>query len=141
LNYGCGIGDRLHRLYAISTDRAYYVFELLLTNVFKVDVELTLGVFLHAGRYADAPWLGKAFQACRHIDAITEDVSTIKDDVAMVYAHPKFDPFLAGHLGIPLNHPTLELDSAAQRVHHARELYEPWFQNPGAARTPCVRSS
>jgi hypothetical protein len=51
-----------------------------------------------------------------------------------MYAHPKLDPFLAGHLGISLNHPALDLESAAQRVDHAPELYE--HAVPGSLHDP-----
>src|SRR5262249_43212009 len=56
------------------------------------------------------------------VHPITKDVIPIDDDVALVYADPEFDAPVLRHLGVPLYHPPLHLDSAPQGIHHAGEL-------------------
>ena len=75
-------------------------------------------------RDADSCGLADPLQACRHVHAITKDVVTYADVVALVNANAKFDPPRLRHLGVAVRHGTLELYRAPQRVDHARKLHE-----------------
>jgi hypothetical protein len=96
----------------------------LLASVLEGQLKLTLGVLLHATRDTDPPRLSNPLQPRSHVHAVTEDVPAFDDHVALVDTDPKFDALLLSQLGIALSHPTLNLDSTAEGVHHTRELHE-----------------
>jgi hypothetical protein len=98
------------------------ILKLLLTYVLESDVQLALSVLLHPARHTNARRFRQTLQACSYVDAISEDVPTVDDDVALVYSHPELDPLVRRDLGIALGHSALNLDSTVQRIHHAREL-------------------
>jgi hypothetical protein len=110
--------------HAVDPHETGDVLELLLPCVLEGQLKLTLRVFVHSTGYADASGLGKALQTRSHIDAITEDVATLDDYVTLMNAHPELDARVPGHLGVPLDHPALDLDSAAEGIHDARELHK-----------------
>src|SRR5262249_31950073 len=85
---------------------------------------LTSGILLDPSRHADASRLRNALQASSDVHAITKDVATLDDHVALVDTNPELDALVRGHLGVPLSHPALNLDSAAEGVHDTRELHE-----------------
>jgi len=103
------------------TGRAIF-FELLLSGILEGDVELTLGILLHPCRHADLARCRKPFQTCRHIDAITKDIVTVDDNIAKIDANSELDLLGLGDLGVPFGHIPLNLDGAAQRIHHAGEF-------------------
>src|SRR5262249_45424676 len=72
--------------------------------------------------HTNPPGLRKPLQTRSHVDTIPEYVASLDDHVALVDADPKLDALVLGHLRIPLRHATLDLDTTAQRIHHAREL-------------------
>jgi len=48
----------------------------------------------------------------------------LSDHVAQIDPNPKPDPAFLGHLGLAVNHPALDLDSATHRVHDTRKFRE-----------------
>jgi hypothetical protein len=95
-----------------------------------------LRILLHSGRHADAPRLSKPFQTRRHVHAVSEDVIAIDDDVPHVDTYAELDPLLRGHLGVTLDHPSLDLDSTAQGIHNAGELDQ--HAVPGGLHDPAA---
>src|SRR5262249_6556271 len=73
-------------------------------------------------RHADAAGLRNTFQPCGHVHAIAEDVATVDHHIADIDADAKLDPLLLGHVRVALGHASLDIDSAAHRVHDAAEL-------------------
>jgi hypothetical protein len=59
-----------------------------------------------------------------HVYAILINVPTVDDDVTHVDPDPELDPHFLRDLRIPADHATLDLDRAAQRIHHARKLHQ-----------------
>ena len=49
-------------------------------------------------------------------------ITSLSNHVAKVYADAESDPPLLGHLGLAPGHPTLDLDSTADGIHHAGKL-------------------
>jgi hypothetical protein len=81
-----------------------------------------LRILLHAGGHADASWLCERLQACRHVDPITEDVTSFDDDVSLMNTDPEPDALVLGHPSISLRHAPLDLNGTADRIDYACEL-------------------
>ena len=96
--------------------------EALLAEVAEGEVELAGGVFLHPRRDADAARLGQRFEARRDIDAITEDVAVLGDNVALVYADAEHDAVAGCDRGVAFGHYRLDLCGTAQRVDRTAEF-------------------
>jgi hypothetical protein len=96
----------------------------VLASVLEREFKLTLRVLLNTTRDTDAPRLRQCLQTRGDVHTIAKDVIALDDHIALVNTEPELDALLRGHLGVPLNHPPLYLDSAAKRVHHAREIHE-----------------
>jgi len=103
-------------------ERAGNVFNLLLAQVLEDVIELVPYLIANDPANADPARLCQSFQARGHIDAVAEDVVLLDDYVAEIDAHTKPDPSILRDFGLALGHPPLHLDSAPNRVDHAREL-------------------
>ena len=65
------------------------------------------------------------------VDAITHDVAiAFLDHIAKMNTDPKLDAALCRKASIPLGHPVLQLDGAANGIDHASELYEEAVASP-----------
>jgi hypothetical protein len=82
------------RSHAVCPDGPRDVFERLLAHVFESEVEAARRIFLNARGDTDTARLGEAFEAGRDIDAVSEDVAVLDDDVALVNADAEFDAML-----------------------------------------------
>ena len=71
---------------------------------FDLAPDLPIGVI----RYANSAWLGNALQPRGDIDAITENIVVVDDNVADMDADAKFDPLILRQGGILLGHPALD---------------------------------
>lgn len=74
---------------AKGANRSRDVFELLLAAVLEWKLKPAGQVFVNAARDADSSRLAEGLKPRGHIDAITENVLLINDDVALVHAHPE----------------------------------------------------
>src|SRR5215471_19205799 len=108
----------------IDPRRSRNILKRPLTCVHEVDIELTLCVLMDASGHAYAARLRNAFQAHGYVHAITENVTTIDDDVADIDANAEFDPLLLRYTRVAFRHATLDIDGAANRVDHAWEFSE-----------------
>ena|SRR6516164_9201523 len=76
----------------------------------------------HNAAEANPTGFGQPLQPGGDIDPIAEDVMLLSDHVTEIDTDPELYPLLWRGARIPLGHAALELDGAAHRVHHAREL-------------------
>jgi hypothetical protein len=98
------------------------VLELLFACVLEGDIELAPNLPVRIFGDTNATGLRQSLQTRCHIHAIAENVISIDDDIADIYAYPELDAPLIWHLGIALGHPALDIKSAAQCVHYAAKL-------------------
>ncbi len=103
--------------------RAGDVFQALLAEIVEGEVEAAGGVFLDAGRDADAAGLGERLEARGDIDAVAEDVAILDDNVADIDADAELDAVVR-YAGVALGHRLLPVGRAAQRVDDAGEFDE-----------------
>jgi hypothetical protein len=80
--------------------------------------DLTLGIV----RDAYPSRLGDALKASGNVNAVTEDVVIIVNDIANVDANAKFDPSILRYGGVLVGHPALDLNCAADCIDGAGEL-------------------
>src|SRR3989442_860327 len=66
---------------------------------------------------ADPSRHAEGLKPSRYIDAVAEDVLIVNDNVALVHAHPEFDPLVHRNVGIALGHRTLDSHRAADSFH------------------------
>jgi hypothetical protein len=57
-----------------------------------------------------------------HVDAVTVDIVVVADDIANIDANTELNAALGRHIGITLNHATLDVDGATHGVHDADEF-------------------
>lgn len=74
------------------------------------------------GANANSARFGDALKPCRVVYPIAVNVVIINDDIAEIYANPKFDPVIDTDLVVPLAHAALHLDGASYNVNHGRKL-------------------
>src|ERR1700739_302828 len=66
--------------------------------------------------------LGYPLKPCGDVHAIAVNIVRLDDDVAEVYANPKFDPLVDTYPGVSLAHAALHFNGTSYRVNHGREL-------------------
>ena len=66
---------------------------------------------------------GNAFNPCRDIDAVAEDIPAFDDDVADIDANPDLDRIGLGATSIVLPKLSLNLDGARDGIDGAREFH------------------
>jgi hypothetical protein len=81
-------------------------------------------VVAHRPGNANPAGFGERFQARRDIDAVTEDVVVLGDDVTEVDADAEPDAPLVGDHGLAVDHAALHFGGAADCVDHARKFRE-----------------
>jgi len=108
----------------IDPDRPSDVLDALLAPILEWVGQLVADVVAHRPGNADPAGFGQGFQARRNIDAVAEDVAVLGDDVAEIDADAKPDLPIVSHLRLAVDHPALNLGSAAQRIDDAGEFHE-----------------
>jgi hypothetical protein len=78
----------------------------------------------YCARDGDATWLGNPLQSGRDVDAVTENVVALHNDVAHVHTHAKLDAPFRRHVRIADSHAALQLGGAGDRVHNASEFHQ-----------------
>src|SRR3978361_627782 len=99
-----------------DADRPRNILQLLFATVLEDDVEAALHILLHPRRHTDAPGIREAFQPGGDVDAITEDVAVVRDDVANVNADAKFYLLRCRNIEIGAGHGELNINGAAHRI-------------------------
>jgi hypothetical protein len=86
----------------------------------KIDLATNLPVGIV--RQADAAWLCYSLQSCCDVDAVTEYIVIVDDDIADVDSYPKLDSELLRDIGVLPDHFSLDVRSAAHRINCACEF-------------------
>src|SRR5205085_7765145 len=71
---------------------------------------------------ANSAGLGQGFEARGDVDAVTENIVVLDDDVAEIDPNAEYNPQIFRHRCVPLGHPALHRDGAGDGLNHAREL-------------------
>src|ERR1700737_2832655 len=107
---------------AINPDRPDDILGLLLAEILEDEVELVAHLVAHDPADADPARLGQRLEPCGDIDAVAINVVLLDDDIAEIDADAELDAALQGDAVIVQCHVALQLDRAAHRIYHAREL-------------------
>src|SRR5439155_10341107 len=81
---------------AVGAQRPGYVLEALLADVGELGFDLAAHLAKSIFGDADAAGLGDAFEPCRDVDAVAEDVVALDQDIAEVDADAPFHAAFAG---------------------------------------------
>ena len=109
----------------LNPPRAHWfgnVLEGLRPKVVAGDLDLAPDLPIGVIRHANAARLGNAFQPRGDIDAVTEDVVVIKNDVTDMDTDAKFDPLILRHSGVLLGDAALHFNRTAHRIYGAGKL-------------------
>ena len=79
-------------------------------------------VIVRLARNANSARFGYTLKPSGNIHAIAVNIVINDDDVAEVYAKPKFDPLIDTDPNVPLAHAALHFNGTSYRVNHGREL-------------------
>jgi hypothetical protein len=108
----------------VNPHRTGDVLDLLLAHVLEGEVEPVSYLITDDPADADPARLGQGLQSRRDIHPIAEDVVLLDNHVAEIDADAEPDASLLRHLRLAVEHPTLDLHSAAHGVHHTGEFRE-----------------
>src|ERR1035437_858241 len=112
----------------MNADRTYYVLDRLLSHVLETKAELIAYLIVHDAGNHDPAGVGQRLQARRHIDAVSENVIAVENDVADIDADAEFDAEFDALVrrcrGVALCHAALDIDRATDGIDHAHELHE-----------------
>ena len=98
------------------------ILEGLWSHIVTDNVDLAPDLPKGIIRHADPARFGDALKAGSNVDAISEDVVVIDDDVPDVDAYPQLDPRILRHIGVLFGHGALDFNGTTDRIHGAGEL-------------------
>ena len=111
----------------LTTPRAHWlgnILQILRTHIVEQQVYLPPNLPLRIIGDADAAWLSDSLKTRCNVDAITEDIVVIDDNVSDVYSDADFIPHFLRHGDDLLSHPGLNHSSASRCVDSTGELDE-----------------
>jgi hypothetical protein len=108
--------------YPPRSHRLSYIFKGLLSHIIAGDLDLATNLPIGVVGHADPTRFGYAFKAGSDVDAIAEDIITIKNDVTDMNADAEFDPLILRHGGILLGHAALDFNRIAHRIDRTGKL-------------------
>src|SRR5262245_47340973 len=111
---------------AVHADRTWNVFDDLLPHVLETETEFVAHLIVHNARNHDPSRVSQRLEPCRHVHAITKNITAIDYNITNIDADPKLDTFVNRHVRIAISHTALNIDGTAHRVDDADELH----QNP-----------
>jgi hypothetical protein len=91
------------------------VFDLLLTEIFKLTRQFLHNLIVNPARNADAAWVSQAFQTRCNVHPIAENVAILQHDVADVDANAKLHASVFRQVFVQLAELLLDVDSALNR--------------------------
>src|SRR5262249_14150196 len=95
------------------------IFDALLANVRERVGEFVSDLVTHDARDTDPARLRQRLQPGGYVNAISEDVVVLGDDIPEVDPDTELNPRLGRGARIPLSHPALHFQCAAHRIHKA----------------------
>src|SRR6476659_196675 len=98
------------------------IFQILFAYIVEEKVDLAPKLPVGIVGQADAARLRYSLQSCCDVDAVTEYVVVVDDDIADVDAYPKFDSELLRDIVVLLDHFPLDVRRAAYSINCAREF-------------------
>src|SRR6185503_7941480 len=98
------------------------IFQILFAYIVEEKVDLAPNLPVGIVGQADAARLRYSLQSCCDVDAVTEYVVVVDDDIADVDAYPKFDSEFLQDIGVLLDHLPLDVSRAAHRINCACEF-------------------
>src|SRR6185437_1682904 len=116
--------DLFGQVNTVNADRARDVLDRLFAQALKAKAELVADLIVHNARNHDAARIGQRLQPRRYIDAVSENVITVEDNVAHIDADTEFDPQVSRHEDVAFGHAALDINRATDRINHAHELHE-----------------
>ncbi len=108
----------------MRSTRSRDVLDLVLPHVFEGKAEFVADLVANHPADTDPARRGQCFETRRDVDAVTEDVPLIDDDVAEVDSDAELDTTLGRNACVALCHLALHLDGAAYRVDNTRKFDE-----------------
>jgi hypothetical protein len=75
-------------------------------------------------RNHDAAGIGQGLQTRHHIDAVSENIIAVENDVADIDADAEFDALVRRYLGVAFGHAALDIDRPTDGVDHAHEFHK-----------------
>jgi hypothetical protein len=96
----------------------------LLTHIIEDDIDLASDLSLCVIGNADATWFRDAFEPGGYVDAVSEDVVVIEDDIADMNADAEFDPDILRYADVLFGHAVLDFIGTPGRVHYAGEFHQ-----------------
>src|SRR5437764_8779895 len=107
---------------AIDMHRPGDVLNRVQTPIREPDRQLFADLLAHRGAYADLAGLGQSLKPGGNVDAVTEDVAFVDDDVAEIDADAKANALAFGDVGVTVLHPLLHDHGATHGVDDRGEL-------------------
>jgi len=107
---------------AVNTQRPGDVFEALLAEIGKLGLDLAAHLPKSVIGNADAAGLGNAFEPCRDVDAVTEDVVALDQYIAEMDADAPFHAAFAGNPRVAFRRQLLQRQGAFDGANHRAEL-------------------
>jgi len=104
----------------IDPHRSSNVLDALLAPILERINEPVADLVAHHPRDADPAGLCERFQARRDIDAVTEDVAAVDDDVTEIDPDPEPDPAVLGHTGLAIDRRAAALRRSERRQRRSR---------------------
>ncbi len=108
--------------HSVSSDRQSNIFEVLVTQIKKLNADLTSDMFVSRRRNADATRLRNVLEPRRDIDAVPKDIMWFDDHVTDIDADPEGNASILRVGGRKFSDAGLELRSSSYRLYGARKL-------------------
>jgi len=108
----------------INAHRASNIFEALLPHVLEGVGQLVAHLIAHYPADADITGLCQCFEPSGYVNTVAKDVLGFDDNVAEINPHSEADALVFGGIGIPVDHPALDLYSTADRLHDTAEFHQ-----------------
>ena len=108
----------------ISTDPPGDILKRLLAKISEFDRDLAVNLFVSGRRDADAPRFSDPLKPSRNVNAITEDVLALDQDVPEIDPDPKQHTPVLRDTFVPLSHHRLHSNRTLDRIDHRGKLKE-----------------
>ena len=94
----------------------------MFAEIFEGDVESIAHLVANRGGDADAARRRELLESRRYVDAVSENVAVVDDDIAEIDADSELDPARGRYVGVAACHPALDLGGTLHGVRNALEF-------------------